>query len=538
MVVALVMGSLAFVVRGMTSSDMRHAQEGQTRQALAQAKEALIAWSATHASQPGALPCPDTNGDGYADTDIAPANSVLDATPTPAQDATRNNNALAGGYCSTAARRIGRLPWRTLRLPELTDVSGEPLWYALSDHFRRLGSRKINSNTRGQLTITGVARANDVVAIIFAPGPAIDGQNRNAANLNNIAHYLEGANADADALNQFETAIGSASFNDQLMPVREDDLFEIVENAVASRVTSMLRYYRDQWKQPSPSGIAKPIFPFAAPADPNQTVADFCGVIPPAGQPSEGLLPISEEPTCIRWTNPSISEPAGRVTNLVCQDQSGSVPPSEPDEDRMAAMVCTFDYSVGSGSNSPFVIRARVQSAAMTLALPIKLSDIKYGAAPYAGQNLGLEIAQSFIGGDLEVMYTGVIPPGAGSARIVFPIYSLRIKYPLSEGKTTAWFFNNEWYRFTYYAVIPQRLANSSGNCLPGTDCLTVSGLSAPADAEAILVSAGGALQNQTRPSSDISDYFEWQNASVGDRVFEKHRRTPQFNDQMRIVSP
>src|SRR5215470_17126053 len=70
--------------------------------ALAQAQAALIAYAAGHPTLPGRLPCPDVDNDGVED---APCGAV-------------------------GANQLGRLPWKTLGIPDLRDGSGECLWYA------------------------------------------------------------------------------------------------------------------------------------------------------------------------------------------------------------------------------------------------------------------------------------------------------------------------------------------------------------------------------------------------------------------------
>lgn len=90
-----------------------------TERALAQAREALIAYAAgrpiTPAVGPGYLPCPDLDGDGWAEATCG----SLDGA-------------------SGQAQRLGRLPWKTLGLPMLTDGDGERLWYAVSTRYKGL----------------------------------------------------------------------------------------------------------------------------------------------------------------------------------------------------------------------------------------------------------------------------------------------------------------------------------------------------------------------------------------------------------------
>ena len=88
-------------------------------QALATAREALIAHATSRAVDeivgPGYLPCPDLDDDGWAESTCG---SMTGET---------------GQW-----QRLGRLPWKTLGLPDLRDASGERLWYAVSSKHKGL----------------------------------------------------------------------------------------------------------------------------------------------------------------------------------------------------------------------------------------------------------------------------------------------------------------------------------------------------------------------------------------------------------------
>lgn len=130
MVAILVVGAAAVLVGSLNAPAINIARQQQTSAALAQAKDALIAYAVTDTNRPGEIPCPDVNGDGFS-------------LPT---------DEYSGKNC---VRLLGRLPWKTLRLPDLRDGSGEPLWYAVSDSFHANGSTPINSDTVGTLSVSG-----------------------------------------------------------------------------------------------------------------------------------------------------------------------------------------------------------------------------------------------------------------------------------------------------------------------------------------------------------------------------------------------
>jgi hypothetical protein len=184
-------------------------------QAGADARQALIGRAAVDDNRPGSLPCPDTDNDGIAQL-------------------------LSGNACPSY---VGRLPWRTLGLPDLRDASGERFWYALSPSLRDDESAEpINSATPGQLRISGADPRTDVAAVLIAPGPALDGQRRTPASENDRTQYLERGNADGD--NDYEMAPASAAFNDRVTPIMRAHLFNAVEWRVANDIRARLeRYY-------------------------------------------------------------------------------------------------------------------------------------------------------------------------------------------------------------------------------------------------------------------------------------------------------
>ncbi|MHB1332418.1 MAG: hypothetical protein ACYCY1_07445 [Sulfuriferula sp.] len=239
LVIALGILAATVFVSMLSSSGIQIERDKKTAAALAEAKAALIGYAARNSTRPGWLPCPDSNGDGQI--------------------------TLAGDYSGSACNTYtGRLPWKSLGLPDLRDGYGEQLWYAVSVSFHANGSALLNSDTSGQLSIGGISPANNVIAIIFAPGPALSGQIRDAAHVNDPASYLEGDNALGLSNTSFTTANASSTFNDRLLPITNDNLFPVVEKRVARELVAALQAYAL-----SNSGN----YPYAAPLDGS---SNFC----------------------------------------------------------------------------------------------------------------------------------------------------------------------------------------------------------------------------------------------------------------------
>ena len=241
MLVILIIGATAMLVSSLNSATLLSTRNNNTSGALAQAKEALIGRAVTDANLPGSLPCPDTNDDGIAESFVYV--SALGAYECP-------------GY-------IGRLPWKTLGLPDLRDGSGEELWYALSPSFRDQTlspPHSLNSDTLGQFNITGNGATSNVVAIVFSAGSVLSSLNqmRDSANQNTITNYLEGNNATNAALiaaditggtytnastYTFISGASTTTFNDQMIVIAHDQLFQPVEMRIAREAKSCLDNY-------------------------------------------------------------------------------------------------------------------------------------------------------------------------------------------------------------------------------------------------------------------------------------------------------
>lgn len=544
-------------------------REQRNMDALRKAKAALIAYAASTEGwqafmgqandQPGALPCPDILlDDGIADC--------------------------VGAGISATSSLVGRLPWQTMGIEDLRDASGERLWYALSHDFRKLqcslppaapvnGCTTVNSDTQGQLTVTGTAPANNVVAIVFAPGQALDlspiggpVQNRpsNPADPvhNDPANYLEGF----DPVNFIFTtnATPSGTFNDRVLVITQAELMAAVEPVVAARierdVKPVLADYFGKWGA----------YPFAAPldiggpppSDPGRPQSAYKGV---ANQ-KVGLLPLTTDPNWYKWGSSTVTTIVNGGTGIYA-GPGGATITSDPTNCTVGALqvVCTVDYP-GDGNDRPMIkIQIFLQNKDMALAdLPGPFSSTDWqnvtmtdsGGNPLSmliyGQwsNTLLPTGAAFSAPTGVVTYTGRLRPADSVGyRVTITVPIPAANYlPGLTGANMAWFISNQWYRQTYYAVSPGWVPGAGGACnpLPGTpSCLKVNNLppsyATANDKRAILVLAGRALSG-TRPSSSFADYLEGANltAATGTTFTYEHRAgTPtSINDRVVVISP
>ncbi|MDO8891051.1 MAG: hypothetical protein Q7V00_04330 [Sulfurimicrobium sp.] len=202
-------GALAVLVNGLNRAAQKQERDRVTSEALARAKEALIGYAVT-----------------YSDTHVNQVNGHL---PLPDLGSSRNGvpgegNA-AGNFTGNAVNlsAVGRLPWKKLGLPPLRDGYGECLWYAVSGAYQNMQpSPFLNWDTLGQFEIftsngTPVGTVSAVganyhqrpVAVIFAPGPLLVGQNRATSAVDNVAECA----GNYDARNYLDTFVPNTLIN-------------------------------------------------------------------------------------------------------------------------------------------------------------------------------------------------------------------------------------------------------------------------------------------------------------------------------------
>lgn len=561
MVIVLILGSAFFLVKQLNSTALRLNSDAKSNNVLAQAKDALIGYAATNSNRPGALPCPDLNAPGSA------------------------NEGTAAGTCSSLAQQVGRLPWKTLNLPDLRDASGERLWYALSDNFRDASGKVVNSDTPGTLELNGnpapgspytaTSLANSVVAIVFAPGAAVSGQTRdpsNTANLTLVSNYLDGANGDSANDDVFVSALASdgvtsattcgsqptpCAFNDILLAVTHADLFSVVDGIITTKlktdIAPIVASYFNVWGA----------YPFPASfVDPTTATSAWSGVAGNIG----GLLPLSDTTSRFTWvTSP---KPTIAISWSGSVGQISTFTPPSCTNTTATQLSCFIRYRNGT----PIVtISARVAAIGSGFTMfynsstgnpeKLTLDEFDYDNNFLTGTGLTSTASHTVTSGSLNsdgslnLSYSAKLAYQGGSyltrtltlksvSRMSF-FSSPTADYPFLTDQLTsssysqsAWFANNEWYRLLQYAV-PARYApgGAAGAC--SNDCLTVNGLSSPNnDKRAILVFASRAIASQTRPSANMTDYFEAQNSSPADRIFESNVRSNTFNDKVLVLAP
>lgn len=261
-------GAVVFLLDALNKANVQIERDKITAAALAQAKEALIGFAARVSltsglpPRPGDLPCPDLHalGDALEGTSSTPCNGQV----------------------------LGRLPWKTLKLPDLRDSSGERLWYAVSVNFKnnaRAGT--LNSDTAGTITVRDSSGTitfdgsgtTGAIAVIIAPGAALTRQDsvvqsRASAGYNTATNYLDIGNGEdnADFINSNTNGFiqgsikvsGVTILNDQIITITPSDLMPAIEKRVAGEVRQCLTEYAAEAAPFNNQGH----FPWAAPLNP------------------------------------------------------------------------------------------------------------------------------------------------------------------------------------------------------------------------------------------------------------------------------
>lgn len=567
---ALISAFLIASALNLTSAGNSNEREDRSMSALRKAKAALIAYAANEQwqlyktpgtyFQPGALPCPDQDDDGDADC-----------------------------IGSTSFSMIGRVPFKTLGIDDLRDASGERLWYALSHDFRKMqcpsaNCTTINSDTLGQLTVTGMAPATQVVAIVFAPGTALDLraiggplQDRIAGH-NDPTKYLENVTLGDNIHFTFaSTGLPTDTSNDRLLVITQADLMAAVEPVVAARierdVKPLLLDYFGKWGA----------YPFAMPF-----------VAPPAAQSAYqgasnqtmGLLPVTNDPAWLTWASASVTDIVGSGTgsyDVAIKSPPDTISPnpaicSISSPPPPLTVTCTVDYCCGDLAHSD--ARPDVKLEILLANASLAFADTPSMVAPndstivMVNRN-GTPLVNTSFGqwsegfsatsprnpptlsfaaradGKAVVTYTGRLQNArdtVGRVTITVPLpapsYLPRLTNASPTNPNITWFTSNQWYRQSYYAVSQNYLpgASPSPPCTAGTTCLTVNNLPAPNNnKQAILVFAGRALDGQNRAGfpGTLSNYLEGENATPTDLIFT-HRAAPSptINDRVVVLSP
>lgn len=543
---AIVMAALmTILVSALPALNRTTNNTNANAQALAQAKAGLIAFAISAGSQkpctpttcerPGDLPCPDS-------------------TPDSPPEANGNQAASCGNGAGTTGQtaRLGRLPWKTLNLPDLRDASGQRLWYAVSSNYKTNTRLPIlNSDTGlGTITIRNAAGVvafdgsnpgnipSGVVAVIIAPGDPItrqDGhkQNRsvNAAQeyldivtLNGItednANFSDFSATDGFIQGPVQDTQGKVVSNDQIVFITYEEIMSAIEKRVAGDVMQTIA----SMQYPNPASFS-----------------DTTCLGTSAGAALTNFTCPSTSPSNLPWCNTQISANTPSRTLIInCGTTSPPVHPLCNNDPRLITNKSFIEVTCPAGLTQTPALAFRCSSSTdPTYGCGTKLNiNTVASACTYTGPiSFNIEICS----GRTALAQTppsncGRVPPGIGLQQWG--------STDLTRGGTggiNSWFQRNGWRELVFYAL-PGSCADQSGTTISGLTKLKITPQPPNSTPEhAIVVVAGRTLSPQQRTANNNNadkmnrnNYFESINGNTlapPYMTFTVDKRSSKFND-------
>ncbi len=545
-VLILTLGGVFFLVQSLNKASTTYAadKDKATQQSLRDAKAALLGYIARQAADtsisnpPGQFPCPED------------ASKIGLGTEGQVQTS-----------CTSSSPTIGRFPWATIGTGDLRDGWGEKLWYVLSPGFR---TSPINSTIAGQLSLDGKA----VVALIISAGPAINSQARTVVTTAQAyadyfdrsptyvyQQYLDGENATAPADFNFTSTGTSDSFNDRVIAITAQEVFDIVEPIVASRISNSASVDSLYWELSNYASAwgGTYVFPYAVPFT-NPTTAATSTFLRGTVGTYQGFIPISStsnDPTLIvSWA----TSPTGGLSVTTLPTSVGTIRSSScalTGTSPARTLTCTITYR-RSGTGTPNTPLVQISMTANNVTgqvfrSPISSSQITY---TYSGGTFnptsyalpGTPTQSLDSSGNLTVTWPSVrlarYTSGGGTSN---RILTIKIDPADSYGILSShsilnhWFFTNEWYRAAYYAIAPEYSLSHMPSSSCGT-CITVNSVTGK---KVVMILMGRAMSGQSQPSNSAADYLEGTNrtaATTPTLVFSQTPRSTTANDLTVVV--
>jgi len=553
----------ALVIKGFNAASMKAGHDVKTVTTLGEAKEALMAWAVSHKENPGQFPWPDrrevtppSNYDGQSDCSSANFN-LLNSLGEP--------NFLGQIPSIDSSNPCASYPG----VGHFKDNSGNNLWYAVSRNLVRKydgspepdpiinpGLAEVHSypwlvvrNATGQIV------SDRVAAVIIAPGPALNGQDRSStapppsAYLDSITiegktyanyAYADGDGVVKDAAEFVMADISTDSFNDRLIYITIDELIYALEKRVLMETKKALNTYYD----------SNGHFPFAAgigASNPNQCVKGNL----------RGLLP-TNAPTPHACSCTVDVDEDGVVTSSSCNCHFSII------------SLVAFKRDAGVFVETGAEENAPIGSCSVSNLDPTVCSCNGVGGCKSTSGETEFScdacgVCTSSVEGEYKYTTSGSFEMDSGSCTLINQntaacTNSANGEFHLEKCEDveqlldlSAWFQANQWGDYIFYEL-SDNCSSSGANCLTAMPQLTVG---EKAGVRALLASPGPefptapfaaskGMAQSLRPSCDLKDYLDSiENTNqvmangAQDTVYQPtQRRTNSHNDQVVIVAP
>lgn len=564
----LVLGASWYLVESTTALSRTAADREHNARVLAQAKEALLAWAATNAAHdddPGRLPCAQNWGDVGGGQEGRAGSTCITGTPLRPDVGWLPWRTLG---LPKLVDSTGQQLWYVVSPGWALPTSGAGTVInsntpgQITVDGRTVVAAIVAPGSPLSTGACGGAAARDQSRLVAPPGGTPD-----------YRDYMDCQNAVAPMGSAFVSTGPSGSFNDQVVTITAEELLPRIEAAIADRldreIAPALRgvYASATWR----SGLtaANPAYPFPAPfADPG-VAASFNGSSASCdGTSCRGLLPMRFnnapgssalcttaahgplcDPTFVRWQSGTVNVTSIRVSGVLylpgwingtllwsptgnsCTVNMGNSPHSLDCTlhvpgvngivttdvayqltgivDKVAGAMRVYDST--AVSSAPGVTVASGPTIEMQSSGAVRMSYTGTATAPDSGGAVANALCGLF--GFISGVVLECRPVVISIPMTLFPDHALLDV----DDPTTGWFIRNEWYKLVYYAAaqghtaaaFPASGVAANPTCTTGTNCLTVSNVSAPAAKRAVLILAGRTLTGAARPNADLTDFLD-----------------------------
>lgn len=396
--------------------------------------------------------------------------------------------------------------------------------------------------------------------------------------------YLECKNAalpiDPDFITSVADNATHSVFNDQVVAISASDILNAIQGPVAERiqrtVAPLLSEFADQWASASGGRF----LPYAVPFDAPENNPPTCGAAPSA----EGFLPTSltSDPNCLSdWQYFNIAG-SGITFMPPCTTVAGETATCEFNYYTLRAGGIAEVKKLGltPPATVTATLTAEAPNAAASLRNVLKISDVAIPVCPAecaldpaftlvpqtngdANLSLYIRVTDTDLCNDtLLDTACALLPPGWTTTHTVKVSFRMladatlegtQLGSPVMQGVPTPislldplgkysspsrspddphyWFFRNQWFRHTYYAVAPEVSAEKTGGYITVSGFPSQNGSSS--DKRFVLALMGPAVVGQSRPAGTVNGYLEGHNASTGDNVFAFHVFASPGNDRI-----
>ena len=572
--IILVLAALAYLIKMFDPVALQVTRDEKNAQFLARAKQALIGHSVSRAGageRPGDMPMPDyfastespADYDGTADSGCINSLNAVTGLPLIA------TSAIVSGVLTPRAnvRCLGRLPWRTigLSIPDATqnDTAGIMPWYAVSANLvdptcaKLINPKLVNLPYGGAclsdvalshrwLTVrdsSGNVLSNQVAAVLMLPNGIGSGQLRPTIPLGGVANYLDsvtvpvgcaapcvsGTYSNGDFDNDYiippPFILGSTA-NDRLVYITIEELMRAVERRATQEAAMQLKRYYTY----SNAVATNRFYPYAA------TLGDVNNACVDAN--TAGLIPISAYANCTNATACLTNFP---ITEITFSLTSGAAFTSNTGACSRIAGDCNC-------TNAGNCRRGAIRFTCTAVGNEFSCQSTGVGSDgtfsfTYTPKTPDVTVVSGGCTGG-----TGTVDCVAGAGTFYSPPTSCTHTSP-SVSTLPAWFINNQWQEYIYYAL--------SNNCSAATPGCTAADLTVGTrgGVHAVVIASGITLPSteaqpappQARPSAIVTDYLDSLVNTDGGTpsdpaniIFDatSKMKSNNYNDQPLIVAP